>query len=225
VSRELYAAVSGGSAAWKRLDTVAQNLANASTDGFRGSRVTFEMFDSGAGLVRARDPVADLRDGAVRTTGNAMDVALQGRGWLAVEGPEGTLLTRDGRLRVSESGQLTTSGGLPVQGEDGTIEIPPGEAVRFGDDGTVWAEHSGRLGRLRLVDAQATAAGGNLWRPTGEVTTAAVRVVGGALESSNVDALGAMVELVHASRAFEAFQQAIRGSDELDARLNEKGGR
>lgn len=225
MSRELYAAVSGGSAAWKRLDTVAHNLANAGTDGFRGSRVAFEMFDAEAGLVRATEPVADLRDGAVHATGNPLDLALQGRGWLAVEGPDGPLLTRDGRLSVDGEGRLTHASGRAVLGEDGPLDVPPGETLRFGDDGSIYGDQSGLIGRLRLVDATASPAGGSLWRPTGDLMPASARVVAGSLEGSNVDPLGAMVELVQAGRAFEAFQQAIRGSDELDARLNETGGR
>ena len=225
MSRELYAAVSGGSAAWKRMDTVAQNLANMGTDGFRGSRVAFEMYEPEAGLVRATEPTPDLRDGAVHATGNALDVALQGRGWLAVDGGDGTFLTRDGRLAVNESGTLVHASGGPVLGVAGEINIPPGETVTITPQGVVVGSESGEVGRLRLVDGPAVPMGGSLWKHTGDLAEATPRVIGGALEGSNVDALGAMVELVQASRAFEAFQQAIRGSDELDSALNQAGGR
>ncbi len=225
MSREQYAAVSGASAAWRRMDTVAQNLANSSTVGFRGQRVAFELTDPAAGLVDVSATVADRRSGAIHSTGNATDVALRSPGWFAVEGASGAMLTRAGDFQVRADGRLVTAGGASVLGQSGPIDLPIGESFAIEADGRIVAERSGEIDRIRVVDATAEPAGGNLWRPTGPLTEVTPDLVQGALEGSNVDPLAMMVELVEAGRAFEIFQQAIRGSDELDGRLHEFGGR
>jgi len=226
VGQDLYAALSGAYTSMRRLDTVATNLANASTTGYKGQRLTVEATGADGSYARIAEGLYDLSDGAVQRTDHPTDVALQGKGWLVVDHGDGVLLTRDGRLRPAADGTLTAPGGRAVLGEHGPITVPPGETVRIEADGSVVASDSGRLDRLRIVEADATPLGGNLWTPDGpllEVPEGTVSVVPGALEASNVDPMRAMVELVEASRTFEAFQKAMQTSDETDARLNELG--
>mgnify|MGYP000279779235 CR=1 FL=1 len=226
MGQDLYAALSGAYTSLRRLDTVATNLSNASTTGYKGQRLTTEATGADGSYARIAEGLYDLSDGAVQSTDHPTDVALQGRGWLVVDDGDGVLLTRDGRLRPAPDGTLTAPGGRAVLGERGPIVVPPGETVRIEQDGTVVASASGPLDRLRLVEADASPLGGNLWRPDGpvlDVPDGQLSVVPGALEASNVDPMRAMVELVEASRTFEAFQKAMQASDETDARLNEMG--
>lgn len=226
MSQDLYSALSGAYTSMRRLDTVATNLANVSTTGYKAQRLTLEATGGDGAYARVAEGLYDATDGTVDRTGHPTDVALQGEGWLAVDGGGRTLLTRDGRLRPTPDGTLVAPGGQPVLGEAGPIVVPPGETVRIEADGTVTASLSGRLDRLRIVQAEASPLGGNLWAPEGDVTDAVpgtVELVPGALEASNVDPMAAMVELVEASRTFEVFQKAMQASDDLDSRLNEMG--
>jgi len=226
MGQELYAALSGAYTSLRRLDTVATNLANANTTAYKGQRLTLEATGADGAYARIAEGLYDHSDGALQSTDHPTDVALQGPGWLAVDDGDGMLLTRDGRLRPAPDGTLTAPGGRPVLGQNGTIVVPPGETVRIESDGTVVASESGVLDRLRLVQADASPLGGNLWTPDGPVLDAPegeLALVPGALEGSNVDPMRAMVELVEASRTFEAFQKAMQASDESDQRLNELG--
>ncbi len=226
MGQDLYSALSGAYTSMRRLDTVATNLANASTTGYKSQRLTIEGTGGDGAYARIAEGLYDHSDGAVERTDHPTDVALQGQGWIAVDHGDGMLLTRDGRLRTSPDGLLTAPGGRPVLGQNGTIQVPPGETVRIDTDGTVVASQSGAIDRIRLVVADAEPLGGNLWEPAGPIFEAEegeVHLVPGALEGSNVDPMRAMVELVEASRTFEVFQKAMQASDESDARLNEMG--
>ena len=203
---------------------MAANLANTSTTGYKAQRLTLEATGPDNAYARVAEGVRDLRDGALQTTDHPLDVAVRGEGWLAIDHGDGVLLTRDGRLRPDPDGVLVASNGRPVLGQQGPIVVPPGETVRIEADGTVVGSLSGALDRLRVVEADAAPVGGNLWEPVGAVVDAAApRLVPGALEASNVDPMRAMVDLVEASRTFEAFQKAMQTSDDTDARLNELG--
>jgi flagellar basal-body rod protein FlgF len=224
MGQDLYAALSGAYTSLRRLDTVSANLANTTTTGYKSQRLTVESTGAEGAYARIAEGVRDMSDGAVQRTEHPTDVAIQGPGWLTVDHGDGVLLTRDGRLRPDADGTLLASNGRPVLGEHGVITVPPGETIRIEADGTVVGSQSGPIDRLRLVEATASPVGGNFWQPDGPVleqTTA--RLVPGALEASNVDPMRAMVELVEASRTFEAFQKAMQTSDETDARLNELG--
>lgn len=226
MSQDLYTALSGAYTSMRRLDTVAANLANVSTTGYKAQRLTIETTGGDGAYARIAEGLHDRSDGAVDRTGHPTDVALQGDGWLAVDGGDRVLLTRDGRIRPAPDGTLLAPGGQPVLGEAGPIVVPPGETVRIEADGTVQASLSGRLDTLRIVQGPAEPLGGNLWAPTGDLDEAdpsTYELVPGALEGSNVDPMAAMVELVEASRTFEVFQKAMQASDESDARLNEMG--
>jgi flagellar basal body rod protein FlgG len=135
------------------------------------------------------------------------------------------MLTRDGNFRRDSQGQLVTSDGHALMGESGPIQLPEGETFEVAGDGRVMGSVSGEIDRLKLVDApNATQRGASLWDP-GDVTRAATpEVIQGALEGSNVDPVGLMVELVEAHRHFEAQQRVMQASDEMDARLNRSGG-
>ena len=227
MSRDLYSALSGAFGALRRLDVVANNLANVNTTGFKRERVAFETQGPGQAYARVADGLYDSSDGNLKSTGSPTDVALRGPGWLVIDGAPtvgGPALTRDGNLHVDPvSGLLRGGSGGAVLGQSGPITVPAGETVRIDDDGVVWGSESGPLDTLRVVDAAVEPLGGNLWRPTTALTDRTPNLVPGSLEMSNVQPTVAMVELIEASRTFEMLQNVMRTSDQLDDRLNKFG--
>lgn len=230
MSRDLYTSLAGARSAWRQIEVTANNAANTDTVGFKQSRMAFRSIgapDSGRmGEVYATpDVIAPaMTDGALHQTDNPMDVALQGDGWFVLESPGGVQLTRDGRFGLSPDGVLVNHDGRSVMGEGGMIEVQQGETLTINEIGEVVGSKSGYIDRLKLASGPAEPMGGNLWRPIGALEEAAPRVIQGAIESSNVDPMGAMVELIEASRHFEAFQKAMQASDEADQRINKMGG-
>jgi flagellar basal body rod protein FlgG len=203
----------------RRQEAVAHNLANVSTDGFRQERVFARL------LAEADAPVAegrtDLRGGALARTGNPMDVALEGDGFLVVDTAAGRRYTRGGALAVDASGTLVDASGNPVLGEGGAMVLPPG-TVDVRPDGEVRVDGS-TVGRLRIERAPESARlvreGESLFvPPEGEgegapdVTT---RVRQGHVESSNVDPVQAMVEMIEIQRAVGAIERSARVLDDV----------
>jgi flagellar basal body rod protein FlgG len=164
----------------------------------------------------------DMSDGHLIETGNSMDFAIRGLGFFSVGD---NLLTRDGRFQLNEDRKLVTSDGKVVQGVGGAIEVPLDETIRISADGRVFASESGEIDRLQILKGEARPIGNNLWRPESEMQAIeeGFQIRQGAIEGSNVDPMIAMVELVEASRYFQAYQKAIQGSDEMNARLNRIG--
>jgi flagellar basal-body rod protein FlgF len=229
VSREIYVGLSGASAAWANYEIIANNVANASTTGFKATRSFHEVVgpsEHALGKVYAMNRGAsfDPTDGSIVTDNVSTHLALRGSGFFVVDDGGSQLLTRDGRFSVNAQNLLVDAGGRPVQGDGGPIELPQGEVVRVGPDGTVFAGDQ-EVARLSVVDGAVEQVGLNGFRATGTLGSASAEVVQGALETSNVNAVAAMVELVQASRMFEAHQKAMQASDDLDARLNRFGGR
>lgn len=227
MGRELYSALSGAFGALHRLDVVANNLANVNSTGFKRERVSYEATGPSEAYSRVAEGLYDQRDGALATTGNNLDVALRGTGWLLVDGVPGTagpVLTRDGRLHIDpDTGVLRNASGGAVLGLEGPISVPLDQTVSIDDDGTVRASEEGPIDVLRVVDAPARPLGENNWSAVGVLTDKEPQIVSGALEKSNVQPTVAMVELIEASRTFEMLQNVMRTSDELDSRLNSFG--
>ena len=198
-----------------RLDVIAQNLANASTTGYRRrcwSAVSFdERLDSAVAV--------EDRQGALRRTGVATDFALVGRGYFAVATPEGIRYSRDGRLEAT-GGSLTDARGNRVLGALGPALFPHGAHVE--PDGRILCD--GRVvDRLRIVSFSAgvmTDGGAYLNAPSGVAPgRASATVHSGYLEDSAVDAIGEMTSLVAAERAYEANQKAAQRADETLRRV------
>jgi flagellar basal-body rod protein FlgF len=227
MSADLYASVSGATAVWTRMQTLSNNVANVNSNGFKAGRIAFEVTGPnssalGRSYVMPTAVELDMTDGQLIETGNTMDFALRGEGFFAIEG---NLATRDGRFQLNADRKLVTSGGKLVMGSGGAIEIPLDETIRISEDGRIVASESGEIDRLQIVKGKASPMGNNLWRPAGEMTTIeeGFQVRQGAVEGSNVDPMLSMVELVEASRYFNAYQKAMQGSDEMNARLNRIG--
>ncbi len=220
----VYIAMTGAREAQTAQAVTTNNLANASTTGFRAELASARNVAlQGPGFADARayavtqDQGTDLTPGTLMTTGRDLDVAVDGPGWIAVQAADGTEgYTRAGNLRVDSLGQLTTATGENVLGDGGPIALPPFEKVEIGVDGSVSIRPQGQdaaglvqVARIRLVnppgaDLQRGADG--LLRPAAGAQApadASVRLVSGALEGSNVNTVTAMVEMIQQARNFE----------------------
>lgn len=235
MDRLIYLSMAGAKATLQRQDSLANNLANASTSGFRAEMQAFRavpVLGSGAttrAYVLESTVGHDMRAGPMQTTGRALDVAVQGASWLAVQGLDGTeAYTRAGSLQVNAEGQLVTPGGLPVQGDGGPITVPANATLEIAPNGAISAAvGSGRpqtVGRLKLVtpDAEAPAlVRGNdgLFRAADGAELAAdanARVQGGALEGSNVSPVETMVAMIAAARQFEQQMKMLQGAEQRE---------
>lgn len=202
-----------------RQATVANNVANASTDGYRGERVFARLLE-GASAPVAESGI-DLRRGSLTRTDNPLDVALEGDGFLVVETERGNRLTRGGSLSVDASGFLVDSSGHPVVGESGRIAVPhEGElAIDRVGEVTVDGELVGRLrlerlprgvDPLRQGETHFLVPGGVETEPDEETT-----VRQGHVESSNVDPVGSMVEMMEVRRAYASLERSARSLDQM----------
>ena len=209
----------------KALESTAHNLANASTTAFKGERVDFEELlaqSGGTGLSEvnqainsfgvAGNPSLDLSQGSVERTGNPLDVAIEGPGYLAVQTASGTAYTRNGHLELSSTGQLVTADGNAVLGDQGPINMPPG-AVSISPDGVI-SVNGAIAGNLRLVelDPQASVqetAPGLFLSSAAPKAAAKSSVRQGALEAANVNPVEAAVGLIAIQREAEMLQRAL----------------
>lgn len=236
MDRFVYTAMSGANALLQRQEVVANNIANASTTGFRAQMQAFVPAPvDGAGLpTRVQTLEAsvgnDFTPGVIQTTGRPLDVAIRGSGWIAVEGPDGReAYTRNGAVEVDSTGTLRLQTGQAVQGDGGPLVAPPDSDVAIAPDGSVTAtpltgaKTPVTVGRIKLVDppAEQIARGDDgLFRlKTGEDADADpnVTLATGALEGSNVNAAHEMVSMIALARQFE-MQMKLLTTAEGDAK-------
>ena len=228
MDRMIYLSMSGAKATMQRQDVLANNLANASTVGFRAELHAFRAVPvegSGASTrVYALEstPGYDASPGVVSNTGRPMDVAMRGNAWLAVQGLDGTeAYTRGGSLETTADGTVVTHSGLTVLGDGGPIQVPANSEVSIAADGTVSARgangRSATVGRLKLVTPEATLERGpdGLFRaPDGDLPAdATARLQDGALEGSNVSPVETMVAMISAARQFEAQMRMLQTAE------------
>ncbi len=236
MDRVIYTAMTGAKWTLERQASVAQNLANASTTGYRAEEhrlravpVQTEAFASRAFVVDA-SVRNDFTPGPLQQTGRTLDVAVQGSGWLALAMPDGSeAYTRNGHLQVSPTGVLQNHEGIPLQGDGGPITVPPDTEITVGSDGTLSAvQRTGGVnqvnpvGRLKLVNPpENTLKRGDdgLFRVTtqGPAEQAQnVRVVGGYLEGSNVNVVDQVVAMISLSRQFEMQTRMLQTAERDD---------
>jgi len=216
------------------LDLLANNLANASTTGFKVDREFYSLFTGDREEAdeegnKSTVPLIDKRwtdfsQGVLQTTGNPVDMALEGKGFFTVNGPSGPLYTRNGSFQVSPAGILTTADGYPVRSRSGgTIKIDSALALEITPDGNI-QQGGATIGQLDVVNFANTMSlskqGSNYYQngdPKMVPSAAAdVQVHQGQLESSNVNTPGSAVQLVGVMRQFEMLQKAIKLSMDMD---------
>lgn len=236
MDRLVYTAMSGAKSMLDRQAMVANNLANVSTPGFRADVSVYRAIPvDGQGLatrtsVLESTPGTDFSTGPRVDTGRALDIAITGRGWIAVEGADGNeAYTRAGGFEISSEGALVTRNGRNVLGDGGPIAIPPNTTVSIGRDGTVSGVPTQPpftsitvLGRIKLVDPEETAMQkglDGLFRlkdGSSADVDEKVSVTSGALESSNVNPASAMVDMIALARQFEMQMKLIQHGEEND---------
>ena len=232
MDRLIYLSMAGAKATMQRQDTLANNLANVSTVGFRAELSAFRAVPvqgSGASTrVYALEstPGYDASAGVVTATGRDLDVAVTGSAWLSVQGLDGTeAYTRNGSLSLTADGTLTTTSGLTVLGDGGPIQVPQNTTPSIAADGTISATDASRrsnvIGKLKLVGSEAPLVRGvdGLFRSADGADLSAdptARVQTGALESSNVSAVSTMVEMIAAARQFEAQMKSLSTAESND---------
>lgn len=234
----IYVALSSQRALDKRLSTIADNVANVSTVGFRATEVKFEDLVSGLGdtsvaFASAGDTYMSAKNGPLRQTGNPLDFAIQGNAWFAIETPSGPVMTRDGRFTMLDNGDLVTLEGYPVLDAGGApIQLNPlGGVPQAGADGMLHQEGA-PVGALGLYDFQP---GLNFQRygnsgivpwgaPEAIVDRVDVGIAQGFLEDSNVNPVLEITRLIQVQRAFEQVSALIRDSeDALDQAISTLG--
>lgn len=243
--RGIYTAASGMLAEAQRTDVISNNLANVTTAGFKKdmtitkdfASILVERVNDGAespvignmGLGVVVDEVAtDHSTGAMNTTSNAFDFAIAGKGYFVVQTPQGTRYTRNGTFAKSVRGQLVTSDGYQVLGQNGPITVGNGK-MSVSEDGRIFVGNN-EVGKLNMVefdnDKQLTKEGAGLFiaqnGQQSKMATGSVRQ--GVLEMSNVNVVGEMVNLISNFRAYEINGKVIQSHDQLLGKaVNEVG--
>ena len=234
MDRMLYVAMTGAAETLRAQTVNNHNLANVGTTGFRADLAAFQsraVDGTGyASRVYATNGTIgwNSQSGALLSTGRDLDIAINGNGWIAVQGPDGKeAYSRAGNLQVDATGQLMTATGQPVLGDGGPINIPPYTSIFFARDGSISIVAQGQapdtastVGRVKLVnppEADLQRGDDGLFRMkdgSDAPPDAAVQIGSGMLESSNVNTAEAMVTMIELARQFEMQVKAIRTAEE-----------
>jgi flagellar basal-body rod protein FlgF len=233
-----YSAVSGMQLRLQELDRIASDLANVSTSGYKTERAgtqTMErdefggLLDSAVDVMQGRTKT-DFKPGAIATTHNPMDVAINGRGFFAIDTANGTRYTRNGGFTRRADGTLTTIEGDTVLGESGgEIRLNPG-AVTIDGDGTVRSGNTvaGKLQVVEFAESDLVHETGAKFRaiPGAQSDAFSGSLVSGALEQSNISAIDRMAALTEVSRGFDMLQRGVSVIfNDVDARAISELGR
>ncbi|MCB4812333.1 flagellar basal-body rod protein FlgF [Methylovorus menthalis] len=233
MDRMIYTAMSGAKHILEQQATTAHNLANATSTGFKAQVDSFRAVPIVSEGLPTRAFVidttvaTDFTPGTIIGTSRDLDVAIQGRGWMAVQRLDGSeAYTRNGSLKVNENGILQTADGLTVLGDGGPITIPPDEKVAIGKDGTVSTvsrvtvpSPTNIVGRIKLVNpAESTLVRGTdglFSTQNGQPAQADanIQVTSGALEGSNVNVVDAMVNMISLARQFETQMKLLENAE------------
>jgi flagellar basal-body rod protein FlgG len=226
----LYHAVGAMRAGENRLEAIAHNLANVSTRGYK-RQTSFSRILEGRSPGRQQLVAGvsfDPAQGQLETTGDPMDLALEGRGFFAIETAQGRAYTRDGSFRVDDRGSLVTQDGQRVawKGARGAVR-PAGEAVRVDSDGRV-RQGERVVGQLDLVDfedpSRLVPVQEGRWLAPADAreTPSKAQVRQGSVERSNVEAMDELVALITVQRGFESAASTLRTIEESYRRLNQQ---
>ena len=232
-------------AAYRAMDVIANNIANASTPGFKREAAKFEEFitmmrpaegqtgPQSVSFVKDAGVMRDTGQGNIEQTGAPYDVAIAGPGFFAVQTPAGMRYTRDGHFSLDANGNLVTSQGYQVQGDGGAIAITPNDGdISIAPDGTISSVVNGvgnQLAKLKVVDFANTAAlvkqGANLYS-TGQTPTtpANINLRQGALEASNVQPVIEISHMIEVMRAYEATASLSKSQEDMMRQAIEKLG-
>ena len=251
--RGLYTAAMGMNVQAKRLDIVSNDLANAGTTGYKKDVAVVSSFKEEY-LARLNDQqnfapnnaiigkitygakidevYTDFTQGSVRATSSPNDLAIQGDGFFTVQTPNGLAYTRDGNFMINQFGQLVTSEGYNVMGQEGTIELgedyfTQGNSIVVQGNGEIYLDgaYIDTLDIATFTDNRSlTKLGDNLYSSTGEKNEFTGSIIQSFLETSNVNTVSAMVDMITVARAYETNQKMVQTQDQLLGKaVNELG--
>ncbi len=241
MDRLVYTAASGAKHILEQQATTAHNLANVTTTGFRAQIDSFRAVPVVSEGLPTRAFVvnstvgADFSSGPIQMTGRDLDVAVRGKGWIAVQMADGTeAYTRAGGLQMNANGLLQTTGGQTVQGDGGPITVPPEVTVAIGNDGTISTIATTTkpgaptvLGRPKLVnppEQDLVRGDDGLFRMKDGSAAPAdplVTVAGGALEGSNVSPVDSMVSMIALARSFDTQMALLKNAENNAAKASQ----
>lgn len=237
MDRMIYLAMSAAKQTLNAQALASHNLANVSTPAFKAdfeAMRAMPVYGSGHParvFAMTERPGTDFQPGSIETTGNDLDIAVNGAGFIAVVAPDGSeAYTRAGDLQITVNGQLQTGAGHTVLGNGGPIAVPQSQALTIGVDGTISVRPLGQeantlaqVDRIKLVNPDVGAlvkSPDGLFRladGSNAPADAAVRIAHGALENSNVNSVGAMVDLITHARQYEMAVKAMSTAQQIDA--------
>jgi flagellar basal-body rod protein FlgF len=233
----------------RELDVVANNIANINTTGFKANGAVFEEFigkiarqgnlsrrDAQVSFVRDRSTWTDMTQGNLERTGNPLDVAIKGNGFLTVQTPNGERFTRNGAFQVNSAGQLVTSEGYQVMGENGPITMQPNDRdVRISADGTISVREGANVdveslrGKLRMTsfdnpgllrkDGSSTFSAPNGVNALPDTTSEFIQ---GSIEKSNVNSVMEMTRMIEVTRTYTQVASMLQQQSDLQRTAVEK---
>ena len=227
LTQAMYAASAGAYKNQQRLDVLANNLANINTPGFKQDKLVFRVpvgaekegdshidYLQGPSAAVARRGWTDFSQGVLRHTDNPLDLALDGTGFFCVQTPEGTCYTRNGSFGINGDGVLATKDGHPVLGKGGEIKID-GANISVDEEGKVSVDGS-EVDTLKVVTVSQPASlrkmGNTLFASVGsdEKEAEGFKIREGYIETSNVNSIKVMTEMIDISRSYESYQKTIQ---------------
>jgi flagellar basal-body rod protein FlgF len=236
MDKSLYLAMSGAKQTMLAQSVHSNNLANATTTGFKADLAQARSMQVFGGHHPSRvfalteNPTTQFAQGSMQSTGRNLDIALKGDGWIAVQRKDGSeAYSRNGELNITADGMLVNGGGLPILGNGGPVIIPPAEKVEIGVDGTISIVALGEgpatmaeVDRIKLVNpdpANMEKASDGLMQTRDDAlppVDALVRIESGFLEGSNVNPVDSMTEILSLARKFEIQLKVMQASESAD---------
>jgi flagellar basal-body rod protein FlgF len=227
MEKGIYLALSGAISNEGQMDVITQNLANSNSLAYKKMKMTFKDYlispeceQEGKIMAEVAGIPTDFSNGELTQTGNVMDLALEGSGFLALEDNN---YTRRGDLKRDKEGFLTTRNGLKVLGQKGPIRIPEGK-LEIGANGEVTVNQM-QVGKIRLVDFQDKNAlvrlGEDRFQTDQKSSPTTAQIRQGFLEGSNVNTIKEMTQMISTLREFQAYQKIIQSFDDMTAKMND----
>jgi flagellar basal-body rod protein FlgF len=241
-----YSALAGAISREQTIANIANNLANINTSGYKKSMVSFESIlrgkqqsneSNGINYNRIRTNFSDFTPGAFKQTDAPLDLAIHGKGFFKVQGPEGVLYTKRGDFKIDDTGILMTGNGLPVlDGANGTITIPDTDTkkIAIGDDGMIYTmlprderDEVAQIGVVEIEDVSQLKRESDttfsLENQGLESPSENSRVLQGSLELSNVNMAGEMARMIDSYRTFETYHKVLKSYSTISEQEQELG--
>ncbi len=231
--QSVYVLASGGARALEQLDEVTSNIANINTNGFKKilvKEMSQRLDENGADanhlfvFPRFERSIIDTSQGALKETKNPFDIAIDGKGYFVIQKGETTYLTRDGHLFLNSEGYLIdNNGNYVLDTQDKPIQLSSNEDITVTPAGEIYQKNE-PIAKLKIVDfSDIEAVGKGYYKQKGEEQKPRFQIKQGFLESSNVNVIEQMTEMINAQRRFEMYNNLIKSIDQINQKTNDIG--